>query len=94
MCPSTREEDMTIELTPKIEELVQRKLSEGSYTDANELIEAALQALQANEERNLKLKALIAEGLADSEAGRFTEYESADNLKQLFSQMPHRRSQG
>ena len=43
---------MTIELTPKIEELVQRKLSEGSYTDANELIEAALQALQAPSDRS------------------------------------------
>lgn len=83
---------MTIELTPKTEALVQRKLSEGSYTDVNDLIEAALQALQANEERDLKLKALIEEGLADSEAGRFTEFESASDLDQIFSQMPHRRS--
>jgi len=70
---------MTVSLTPELEQYIAGKVSSGRYQTASEVVGEALQALQEKEkhERDLaELKAEIAIGIADCDAGRtqpFTE---------------------
>jgi len=81
---------MAIQLTPELERLVNEKVAEGSYSSPEAVLEAALAALEANEAETERLRALIAEGIADIEAGRYETFESAQDLSRLFARMPHR----
>jgi putative addiction module CopG family antidote len=65
---------MSISLTPDLHRLVQEKLAAGSYGSEEEVLQAALQALDAQEQT----LAAIAEGYADFEAGRIRSFEEAD----------------
>lgn len=76
---------MAVNLTPELEALVARKVADGVYSTEAEVIEAALRALEAVEDRERRLAALrekAAIGLADLEAGRVSEL-SADDLKRM-----------
>jgi len=65
---------MSISLTPDLSRLVQEKLATGIYRSQEEVLQAALAALDAQEQT----LAAIAEGYADVEAGRIRSLEDAD----------------
>jgi putative addiction module CopG family antidote len=65
---------MEISLTPELSRLVQEKLAVGIYRNEEEVLQAALQALSAQEQT----LAAIAEGQADVQAGRYREFDEAD----------------
>jgi putative addiction module CopG family antidote len=76
---------MAVNLTPELEALVARKVADGVYSTEAEVIEAALRALEAVEDRERRLAALREKaeiGLADLEAGRVSEL-TADDLKRM-----------
>jgi putative addiction module CopG family antidote len=58
---------MTITLNPELDRLVREKLVSGRYESIEEVLTAALRALNAEEEA----VAAIAEGIDDIESGRF-----------------------
>ena len=65
---------MRISLTPELDRLVQEKLALGTYRSEEEVLQAALEALDAHE----RSVAAIAEGYADFQAGRFRSADDAD----------------
>ena len=65
---------MGISLSPEFERLVQVKLATGIYRTEEEVLQAAFQALDAQEET----LAAIAEGYADFQAGRYRPAGEAD----------------
>jgi putative addiction module CopG family antidote len=65
---------MRITLTPELDRLVQEKLASGAYHSEEEVLQAALVALDAQEQT----VAAIAEGYADFQAGRFRTSDEAD----------------
>jgi antitoxin ParD1/3/4 len=62
---------MNIILTPQLEELIQRKLESGRYSDANEVMLEALDLLDKRD-RLLRLREAVASGLAQYERGEVT----------------------
>jgi antitoxin ParD1/3/4 len=64
----------SIDLTPDLEDAIQRRLDSGAYKSEVEVIRAGLQALDRDEEKAARrltdLDASIARGLADADAGR------------------------
>jgi putative addiction module CopG family antidote len=76
---------MAITLTPELDRLVRKKLADGNYSSVEEVLIAALRALDG-EEATL---AAIAEGLDDSEAGRvFTLEEANDRFYRKYGVRP------
>ena len=65
---------MSISLTPDLNRLVQEKLAAGIYRSEEEVLQAALLALDAQEQT----LAAITEGYADFEAGRIRPFDEAD----------------
>jgi putative addiction module CopG family antidote len=65
---------MGISLTPEFERFVQGKIALGLYRSEEEVLQAAIEALDAQEQ----ILAAIAEGYADFQAGRFRPLEEAD----------------
>lgn len=65
---------MSISLTPDLTRLIQEKLATGAYRTEEEVLQAALRALDAQEQTI----AAIAEGYSDFEAGRVRSFEEAD----------------
>ena len=65
---------MSISLTPELERLVQVKLALGVYRTEEEVLQAAFQALDAQEQS----VAAIAESYSDFQAGRYRSWEEAD----------------
>lgn len=80
---------MAIELTPKLEELVRRKVSQGGYASPEEVLEAALAALEQGEVETERLREQLGRGRADIEAGRFARVSSAEQVGQLFDSVRH-----
>jgi antitoxin ParD1/3/4 len=61
---------MQVSLTPKLEELVRRKVESGLYGDASEVIREALRLMAAQDERDrLKLERLRAALIAGEQSG-------------------------
>jgi antitoxin ParD1/3/4 len=64
----------SVDLTPDLENAIQRRLDSGAYQSEVEVIRAGLRALDRDEEekagRLAKLDASVARGLADADAGR------------------------
>ncbi len=82
---------MNISLTPELEHFVNTQLHSGFYTNASEVIAEALLFMACNEEllQQIKLKHLranLAEGEADIEAGRFVDVDK-NSLKLLFAKL-------
>lgn len=65
---------MEMSLTPEFERLVEGKLALGVYRSKEEVLHAAFQALDAQEET----LAAIAEGYADFQAVRYRDLAEAD----------------
>lgn len=65
---------MGISMTPEFERFVQGKVALGLYRSEAEVLRAAIEALDAQEQT----LAAIAEGCADFQAGRFRSLEEAD----------------
>jgi len=68
---------MHVSLTPELEEAVKRKVQSGLY---NEVIREALRFMETHEDlvyqmKLERLRAKLAEGERDIEAGRYTELE-------------------
>jgi putative addiction module CopG family antidote len=65
---------MEVSLTPEFERFVQVRVAQGLYRTEQEVVQAAFQALDAQEQTLVA----IAEGYADIQAGRFRSLEEAD----------------
>jgi antitoxin ParD1/3/4 len=65
---------MAISLTPELEHIVHQKLATGRYKSAEDVLSAALRALNEEEETI----AAISEGWEDVVAGRVEPWELAD----------------
>ena len=65
---------MAIALTPELDRLVQEKLASGKYVSQEDVLRAALQALDEQEE----IVAGIQEGYDDLQAGRYKTLEESD----------------
>ena len=65
---------MDISLTPELNRQIQAKLALGIYRTEEEVLQAALQALDAQESTLVA----IAEGYADFQAGRHRPFDEAD----------------
>jgi putative addiction module CopG family antidote len=65
---------MTITLNPELDRLVREKLVSGQYGSVEDVLTAAMRALNAEEESI----AAIAEGFEDIEAGRFCSLKEAN----------------
>jgi antitoxin ParD1/3/4 len=65
---------MALQITPQLEEKIDRMVSEGRYANASELVEQAVELLAEYDEQLEALRAKLQEGLDDIEAGREIEY--------------------
>jgi putative addiction module CopG family antidote len=66
---------MRITLTPELDRLVQERVASGAYASEEEVLRAALAALDAEEQ----ILAAISEGYADFEAGRCRSFSEANS---------------
>jgi antitoxin ParD1/3/4 len=69
---------MHISLTPELENIIKEKVASGLYNNAGEAVREALRFIKTNEElvyliKLDSLRAKLAEGERDIEAGRHTE---------------------
>ncbi len=82
---------MHVSLTPKLEEVVRRKVESGLYNNASEVVREALRLLAAHDEvYQLKLRQLqdaLATGEADAAAGRVEEIAGEDELDEFFARL-------
>jgi putative addiction module CopG family antidote len=65
---------MAIMLNPELDRRVQEKLASGMYQSADEVLSAALRALDEEEETIAAVK----EGYEDFKAGRYKPWEESD----------------
>ena len=61
---------MNVSLTPRIEEIVRKKVESGLYNNASEVVREAIRQMDERDQQLEKLRAAIALGLADLEQGR------------------------
>jgi predicted transcriptional regulator len=78
---------MAITLNPELDRRVQEKLATGLYTSAEQVLAAALQALD-HEEQTV---AAITEGYEDIETGRCEPWETADAAFRRKHGLPERK---
>jgi antitoxin ParD1/3/4 len=75
---------MNVSLTPELESLVTTKVESGMYNSASEVIREGLRLLQERDEvRRIRIKELKKEvqiGKDALKAGKFTEYDTAEDL--------------
>jgi antitoxin ParD1/3/4 len=74
---------MHISLTPELEDIIKEKVASGLYNNASEVVREALRFMKTNEELiyHMKLNSLrakLADGESDFEAGRYTELAQED----------------
>jgi antitoxin ParD1/3/4 len=71
---------MTIELSPDLAEFVEEQVKTGLYASPSEAVNAAVARMFAEQspEELAELRALVAEGIADLEAGRIVEFTAED----------------
>lgn len=75
---------MHVSLTPRLEELVRRKVESGLYGDASEVIRAALRLMAAQDElAQLKLERLRAALIAGEQSGLAEDF----SMDQLMAQL-------
>ena len=72
---------MPITLTAETEALVNEKVTSGAYQSADEVINASLRLLRAQEAGRDALRREIMRGVADGQAGRFTACGTDDELE-------------
>jgi antitoxin ParD1/3/4 len=64
----------------RYESFIAQQIEQGRFNNASEVVRAGLRMLEDSETKLANLRAQIAEGDADVEAGRVTEYSNADAL--------------
>ena len=74
---------MHVSLTPRLEEYAKEKISSGLYNNASELVREALRLMIQREHDHAKLKASVARGFEQIEAGQFTEVNSKEELFEM-----------
>lgn len=90
---------MNVSLNPELEKLIERKVKSGMYNTASEVIREGLRLLEeADYTREMKRRALVRDigrGVADIQAGRYTEYglDELDNFKEDIIQTAKVRMQ-
>lgn len=68
-------DQMNVNLTPELEELVRQRVSSGRYRSASEVVRHGLRLLEEDERWRAEVRAKIAEGMADARAGRLRDGE-------------------
>lgn len=75
---------MNVSLTPELETLVSRKVKTGRYTTASEVVREALRLLddydRLREIRRDELRQEIQKGVDDIKEGRYTVYNSGEEI--------------
>lgn len=74
---------MKISLPPDLARLIEKKIASGQYHSASDVVREALLRLvndRPREERLAELRRKIAEGVADSEAGRLIDGQTGIRL--------------
>lgn len=66
---------MTITLTEELEELITARVRNGEYESATDVIRESLRLLLAKEQGMENLRQEIMRGIADIDAGKFTDYD-------------------
>lgn len=78
------DEDINVNLTPELENLVNQKVSSGLYNSADEVVREALRLMQQRDElrriQQDELRKKIQKRVDALRAGKFTEYETADDI--------------
>lgn len=69
-----------IHLSEQDEKFIEEQVAAGVFKDADAVISAGLRLLGSKEGRFVELQRLIQEGLDDVEAGRVTEFSSAEDF--------------
>lgn len=81
-------------LTDSQEKFVEQMVASGRYQNASELLREGLRLVQARQaEQATKLAALreaVAVGIADIEAGRYTEFEDVASLDSYLAEVADR----
>lgn len=74
---------MNVNLTPKLEEIIQNKVKSGLYNNASEVVREAIRQMDERD-RLTRLKLTIAEGDADIASGNVTRWTDStlSELKQ------------
>ena len=75
---------MSYSLTPELDQMVRERISTGGYRSEEEVLRAALTALDAEE----STIAAIGEGIADIDAGRHRPWEEADEEFRAAQNIP------
>jgi antitoxin ParD1/3/4 len=82
----------SLDLTPDLDDAIQRRVASGSYASHNDVIRAALNALNRDEEDQARelteQDAALARGIADADAGRVRPAEEVfTNLRAKYRRM-------
>jgi antitoxin ParD1/3/4 len=88
----------TIELTEGQAKLVDRLVQSGSFRDESEVIRESLLLLELHQAddatRLAALRAAIQVGIDDMEAGRYTTFETEDQIREHVANLTRRRRHG
>lgn len=80
---------MNVSLTPKMEKWIAKRVKEGKYQTASEVVRDALRGSMEREAQLVELRRLVQEGIDDLEAGRTVKWEpqsfKAEMEKQIAS---------
>jgi putative addiction module CopG family antidote len=81
---------MTVELKPELEAMIQERVRSGAFSSAEEVIERALEYLNAEEdwltENRARIAADIEEGWAEAQAGELISGEEISAEMQQFKE--------
>ena len=76
---------MNVALPPRLTEFVERKVASGTYSSASQVIESAVALLEEldreNEAKLQWLRADIAVGMAEVEAGEVVEFDEEEMMR-------------
>lgn len=75
---------MKIDLPPRLEKMINDKVSTGLYPDAAEVVEEALQLMAVRDLKLRRLREAVAEARGSYRAGDYSEIESREELEALF----------
>lgn len=81
---ATKGNDMrttAVTLEPRFENFIKTKISQGRYSNANEVICAGLLLLEENDKRMVALKSAIDEGIKSGTVGEFDPQKYLRTLK-------------